>query len=437
MNKHAALESIQFQKSDLFNDITLCIGKMRDKSTVKAKNFYDSAQIKELSDVIAKYTGITFGFGDCDFGPATYIPRLDQHIFDDVENIKILQRFYKEYDLHYDLRKVLKVLDTDIIDGSVSLKEAKVTGFFTKLKCWMFLPRNYLTDTTFLNEELAAIVLHEVGHVFTSFEYLDRTVTTNQALGVMLKAMDNTTNSEDKKIIFTKAKEKLNLDDDSFKIILGSSDKDLVTLVVMNQQIEECKSELGASVYDVVSCEYLADQFSARHGAGRYLVSGLDKLFSRGLTNASSIYISATLNSITIASSLIMMGGPVVGTVLAILAVLGMATNAVYTASKLDTEFIYDNSLTRLNRIKHQMVQRLKDPDASSDEKRYIVNYLEEVEPIIKKYAGDNDVKLRNRIAFFFSKKHKYDFEFMSLQKDLEEMGNSNLFVMSEKLKNL
>ena len=437
MYKNPALESIQFQKSDLFNEITQCISKMRDKSKVKAKDFYDSPEIKELSQVISKYTGITFGFGDCDFGPATYIPRLDQHIFDDVENIKIFQQFWDGYDLHYDLRKVLKALDTDLIDGTVSLKEAKVTGFFTKLKCWMFLPRDYLFDTTFINEELAAIVLHEVGHVFTSFEYLDRTVTTNQALGVMLKTMDNSTNSQDKKVVFAKAKDKLNLDDDAFKIILDSNDKDLVTLVVMNQQIEDCKSELGASVYDVVSCEFLADQFSARHGAGRYLVTGLDKLFSRGMTNASAIYLSATINSVLITLSLVISGGPVIGLAVAVLAVLGMATNAVYTASKLDTEFIYDNSLTRLNRIKHQMVQRLKDPGAGNDEKKYILNYLDEVEPVIKKYAGDNDVKLRNRIAFFFSKKHKYDFEYMSLQKDLEEMGNSNLFIMSEKLKNL
>lgn len=437
MQKHTALESIQFQKSDLFNEITLCIGKMRDKSVVQAKAFYDGKEIKELSEVISKYTGITFGFGDCDFGPATYIPRLDQHIFDDVENIKIFQQFWDGYDLHYDLRKVLKALDTDLIDGTVSLKEAKVTGFFTKLKCWMFLPRDYLFDSTFINEELAAIVLHEVGHVFTSFEYLDRTVTTNQALGVMLKTMDNSTNGQDKKVVFAKAKEKLNLDDDSFKIIMDSNDKDLVTLVVMNRQIEDCKSELGASVYDVVSCEFLADQFSARHGAGRYLVTGLDKLFSRGMTNASAIYLSATINSILITLSLVITGGPVIGLAVAVLAVLGMATNAVYTASKLDTEFIYDNSLTRLNRIKHQMVQRLKDSETPADEKKYIANYLDEVEPIIRKYSGDNDVKLRNRIAFFFSKKHKYDFEFMRLQKDLEELGNNDLFIMSEKLKTL
>lgn len=437
MIKNPALESIQFQKTDLFNGITVCISKMRSPGLVNRNKFYDGSEIDDLSAVIQKYTGISFGFGDCDFGPATYIPRLDQHIFDNVENIKALQEFYSNYDLHYDLTKVFKALDSDLIDGTVSLKESKVTGFFTKLKCWMFLPRDYLLDTTFLDEELAAIVLHEIGHVFTSFEYLDRTVTTNQALGIMLKAMDNTTHSQDKKVIFSKAKDILKLDEDAYKLILGSDDKELVTLVVMNQQIEDCKSELGGSVYDVVSCEYLADQFSARHGAGRYLVTGLDKLFSRGMSQTTYIYFSALFAGVQVAAGLIILGGPVLGGALGLMVMLGLAANAVYTASKSDTDFIYDNSLTRLNRIKHQMVQRLKDSTASSDEKKYIVNYLEEVEPIIRKYAGDNEVKLRNRIAFFFSKKHKYDFEFMSLQKDLEEMGNSNLFIMSEKLKHI
>ena len=60
MNKHAALESIQFQKSDLFNELTACIAKMRDKGTVKNKNFYDTAKVKELSDII----GVLSQIGD-------------------------------------------------------------------------------------------------------------------------------------------------------------------------------------------------------------------------------------------------------------------------------------------------------------------------------------------------------------------------------------
>jgi hypothetical protein len=35
----------------------------------------------------------------------------------------------------------------------------------------------------------------------------------------------------------------------------------------------------------------------------------------------------------------------------------------------------------------------------------------------------------------FFSSEHKRDFEYMKLQKDLELIGNNDLYVMSEKLK--
>jgi hypothetical protein len=437
MVNNTGLESIKFQNSDLFDGITACLDNIRKKDNIKNKTFYSDGEIDELSKVIQKHTGIDFSFRDGNFGPAVYIPRLDQHIFDDANELKEYQEYMKNFDLHYDMRRTLNTLDSDLIAGSVSLKESKVTGFFTKIKCKMFLPRSYLKDTTLTNEELAAIILHEIGHVFTSFEYMDRSVTTNQSLSLMLRVMDRSVNFEDKKVIFRKAKDKLSLDDDSFKLIMGSNDKEFVTLVVMNQRIEDCKSELGASVYDVVSCEYLADQFAARHGAGRYLISGLDKILRRGMSPASSIYFFATLNSIlTVTSALLMVPG-FAGVIFGILTLIAVGISSMFTASKSDTEFIYDNNLTRLSRIKHQMIQRLKQTDAQEDEKKYILNYLDEVEPIIKKYSDDNSLKLRNRVAFFFSKKHKYDFEYMSLQKDLEQMGNSDLFVMSEKLKRI
>lgn len=437
-NKHAALESIQFQKSDLFNEITVCISKMRDKGKVKDNKFYDSPEIKELSDVIFKYTGFNFKFEDSNDGFATIIPSLNQHIFDDTNTLVFLKKYLDNFDLHNDVTSIIKALNVDVISGSISLKSARVTGLFSKLECMLFLPREYLLDSTFTSEELSAMALHEIGHVFITCEYLDRSVNTNQALSAMLRIMDKSSNYEEKKIIFTKAREKISLDDDAFKTIIQSKDKNLVTLVVMNQQIEACRSELGASVYDVTSCEYLADQFAARHGAGRYLVTALDKTYNRDKPMPSVSYMAMGIASAA-AAGLYLLAGPVAGMagLVMLINVSLLTISEIKADSKSDVEWVYDNELTRLNRIKHQMVQRLKDPSTCKKEKNVIVNYLEEVEPIIKKYAGQNDIKLRNRIAFFFSKKHKYDFEFMSLQKDLEEMGNSNLFIMSEKLKHL
>lgn len=443
MRKNTALESIQFQKSDLFNEITLCVSNMRDYGKVYQKDFYDGKECKDLSAVINKHTGLRIEFADSDNGPSITMPSLGQDIFKDFPTLKAYKDYYGDfYDIHSDIKTALRILDMDVIEGTVDLKNSKVGGVFSRLTSTLQLPREYLADTTFTNEELSAIILHELGHAFTSFEYLDRTVTTNQALGVMLRTMDKSASIQDKKVIFSRVKDKLKLDDEVYKNILNSSDKDYVTLVVLNQQIQECRSELGESVYDVTSCEYLADQFAARHGAGRYLVTSLDKVYSRDKDYfSSSSYSDAAILGGLVTATIIVFGGPVVGSLLGVtlgvLAALAVASPDAIEDSRLDVAHPHGAAHGRLSRIKHQMIQRLKDNKIGKKEKEFIINYLEEIEPIIKKYVGDDKVKLRNRIAFFFSKKHKYDFEFKNLQKDLEEMGNSNLFIMSEKIKSL
>ena len=437
MQKHAALESIQFQKSDLFNEITLCIKSMRNLKTVNKQGIYEGVEINELASVISKRTGLSFTFVDNGYGFTAYTPILNQHIFDTANVGRIVGA--QVIDHHYTVRKAMEALNTNILQGTVNLKEAKVTGFFSDIKCFMSIPRFMLNDKSYLDEELAALALHEIGHSFTSFEYLSRTVSTNQALGLMQRAMDKTTSYEDRKIIFAHAvqAEKIKLDTDAQKLLLGDITPETMTLIVINQQIEACKSELGASVYDVVSCEYLADQFAARHGAGRYLVSVLDKFAQRGGLPVSTGYVNAGMMSMMAVSLLAIGGLSVVGLVAGVLSALLIASSQSYNSSKFETGFIYDNDYTRMNRIKHQMVERVKDPACPPDEKKFILSYIDEVEPMIKKYKGQNDVKLKNRIAFFFSKKHKYDFEFKAFQKDLEELGNNDLFIMSEKLNTL
>lgn len=429
---NTALESIQFQKTDLFVGITNCIKKIRTTNPkLKDDAFYSTPEVKELSALINNITGIRFEFADSSEGPAVFIPRIDQHIFDAPGYVQTLKELYAEFDQNYDLGRVLKMLNKDLVDGTVDLKNAKVTGVFNSILCKMFLPKDYLFNPNFLDEEMSAIILHEIGHVFTSFEYLSRSVSTNQSLSIMLRMCDKTVSYEDRKMVFGKAKERLDMSDEAFKLIQDEKDITKVTMVVMNDAIRECKSELGASVYDLVSCEYLADQFSTRHGAGKYLVTALDKIMG-DLSQSLFATVMTTINSAAGSFVVVAMTGSfLAGAVAFILFAIFFTSLDSYN----DTRGIYDNNYTRFSRIKHQLVQRLKDPSVQEDEKKTLVKYIEEVDPIIKKNLSDENVKLRNKIAMFFSSEHKRDFEYMRLQKDLELLGNSDLFVMSEKLK--
>lgn len=440
MHKNAALESIQFQKTDLFNEITQCIKTMRNLNKIPSKEFFDGFEVKQLVDVVFKHTGLMFVFLDNGYGFTAYTPILHHHIFDRQAGVKDFKKIVEEEDFSFNIRKLMKAMNTNLLEGEVSLKNSKVSGFFSKLTCYMSLPRFMIHDKTYLDEELAALVLHELGHSFTNFEYLSRTVTTNQALSLLQKTMDKSMSYEDRKIIFAQAMqaEKLVMDTEAQKLVLGDIPFEAMTLIVINQQIEACKSELGASVYDEVSCEYLADQFAARHGAGRYLITVLDKFASRSQpVEVSGNYLRAGMATMLAGCSMALAGAGVVGLAIGVFSLLLGSGKWAFDNSKYEMQHGYDNDYTRMNRIKHQMVQRIKDPECPAPEKQFILSYLEEVDPLIKKYVTDDSVKLRDRIAFFFSKKHKYDFEFKSLQKDLESLGNSDLFIMSEKLKTL
>lgn len=432
-NANPALESIAFQKSDLFVAITNCLDKIRKlNSKLDDDKFYSTPEVRELTEIIQNRTGLLFNFIHMDrVGPAVFVPRLAQTIFDDSEELKSMMELWDDFDKHYTLKKVLKALDAQIVEGIVDLKNSKVTGVFTKIKSKMVLPKDYLFNKKFSNEELAAIVLHEIGHVFTSFECLTRTVSTNQSLAIMIKSMDKSIRYDDRKIILAKAKDKLNLTDEELEILLNDSNPNKTALIVMGGAIRQSKSELGASVYDANSCEYLADQFAARHGAGKFLVTALDKLMGTSSSEFFDLLISGLI-FVTLSLFMTMFTGVMaIGVLMGLWFTVATMTNA----SDFDVSWIYDNNYTRYSRIKHQMVQQLKDPQLDKDVRDEVVRYIDEIDPIIQKNIQDTDIKVRNKIAMFISSTHKRDFEYMRLQKDLELLGNNDLYVMSQKLK--
>ena len=73
---------------------------------------------------------------------------------------------------------------------------------------------------------------------------------------------------------------------DSEVVVLGSDEynellnnKKVAEIVIITNIVKETVSELGCNIYDFSTWEYLADQYAARHGAGRYLATGLEKTY--------------------------------------------------------------------------------------------------------------------------------------------------------------
>lgn len=425
-----ANESIDFQDGRFFHalvkDIAAIRADARDLIRLTPKRFNLTPQVKKLLTTIKEFTGlmVVMENGE-DSGPAMGIPFLNANhvLFDDElrETMDLYRHFNPDEDLEFTIGKVMKALGTKVIKGEVDLKASKVTGAFTLIENPLYYPMSMLLERTYSCEENAAIILHELGHAFTFMEYATRTVSTNQAISTLTRVLDKSITYEKRVVIFERAAEQMKLDKVKTEALKNAGSAEQITVIVMDSEIEDSISELGFSIYDVNSCEYLADQFAARHGAGVHIVTGLDKLIrSYGTTR----FIFMLIEWVFL--------------IIAIIATFGLLIpfwllGLVFGPSK--EEQIYDNEKSRFIRVKLQLVERLKDVNLSPKLRENLIEEVKVIDEVAKHY--NDNLGFSETIAYYLRPGYRNAHKYEMLQKDLERIGSSDLFVAAGKLKNV
>jgi len=421
----SAMESIEFQSYTVFNELCAAVKACREKGRngQKIKEYYESGAPRLIAEVIEK----SFGFKKInlfDGAPTAFLPLINRnHIF--------LSPFAKEasvdpdidFDASSDMSRLLNRDKKEMAYGSVDIRTAKLTGAFLEIPCVMLLPLDELlgkkTPSALTDEEFTSIILHEVGHLFTTFEYVDRTIKTNQILHAMIAAQNSKVPPDQRKVVFTKFGQKINMSEKDIEDALVIKDKTALGVVVVNASIDHSKSELGESVYDTTSCEALADQFAMRMGCRSYLASGLDKILSYyGMRSAGSVgrfFANAVAFVSLICATVVTYG---------ILLIILIACTT--------REDDYDRPRSRFTRMKLQLVEALKQDDLDSEMKTELTKEIENVEGILKLY-DDND-GLIEKMALFFKSSLRKEKKMELFQKDLELLAGNDLFIKSAKL---
>jgi hypothetical protein len=423
-----ALESIDFQDGEFFQALTSAVGNIRkDKKShaLSNKNFFESDCVIELADVIKKYTNIMIEFSEGD--PAIYPPALTgNHVFYDRGAVA----YYKEvteFDDSEDVNKIMKAMKIKVIQGSVDIKLGKVYGVFAQMLLDMLMPKEMLCGVDggkiYEDDEVAAIILHETGHAFTFMEFCDRGLSTNQAIAGLTRALDKSISADKRMVIFDKAAKQLDLSKERTKALKEAKTEAQVSVIVLDDAIEKSISELGYSVYDVNSCEYLADQFAARQGASKALVTALDKIFKRPLFGGGATmwfigaYVAVMVTFIIVSTA---------GVIIPVWFLLMLA----FTDKKND---IYDNPYARMKRIKLQNVERLKNKDLSAKVKVVLLEENEAIEKCMRDYQ--DKLGLIEKIAYFLKPSYRNAHKYELLQKELEDFASSDMFSAAAKLK--
>lgn len=414
-----ALESIDFQDGMFYKELTLAIEELRkntEDKKQKGDSFFQTDSIKLIIETIRDYTNLKIEISEG--APAIYTPVLAlNHILSNQDRLKELQD--NGVDMTTSSEHLMRILKTKALQGSVNLKKGKVSGCFEKYVFGMEMPQYFLTENFMTAEECAAIMLHEIGHVFTFIEFSNRTMTTNQTIAGLTRILDKNISNANREIIYTKASKALELDAVKTEALKKCRTEEQLSVVIVDAEIEKCKSELGFSIYDVTSCEYLADQFCARQGAGRALVTGLDKIFK--LPNPSTLVDDTMSFFKIIAASFMTLG----------LYLPFWAASVIFGPDKNNDT--YDNPAARMNRIKLQNMELIKNPNLSPEVKKVILAEIK----MIERCASDYKDRLSSLelVAYYLRPGYRNAHKYELLQKDLEKLSSSDLFSAAAKLK--
>ena len=345
------LEAIDFQSPEFADTITNYIdGLMKSKNGKEADK---SDDFKNLVKALETKTGMKLNLTFNTEYPPCMMP---VHIN---PNSILGDDFFKDY-YSKDGNKIVKDLEK-LNTGVIDLKNGKVSGIFSSVPVEIYMGFNCLKDTSLTSREIAAVLMHEVGHALVGFELTFNTIKTNQLLLAAHKAMVNNDQSQFEYVLKT-AERHVGENSGVYTELKDEKDGKVVTVVLLAKFTEKIKSELGSEAYDFTTYEALADNYATRMGLGRDLVTGLESImraYGAPEYNSSTriaINFSQTM-SIVVMMCFGMLFTPVGSIILGALFFMLITWNSSTGSQSSNT---YDILTVRYKRIREQLITYLK-----------------------------------------------------------------------------
>lgn len=424
-----AMEAIHFQKNqEFYKELTIAFEELKKK---KSKALRDDGEASHhISKIIKNHTNLKVAFDISDFGPMVEVPHLNK-------NHPLIHDVHRDWISSADGMRMIGEAGS-AVKGSVNLATGKVAGVFAEMDNRMYFPTNMIVGTRYTAEELAAICLHEVGHLITYCEYMDRTVTTNQVLAGLAAGLAGAKTPEEREVILVSTKKALHLDIDTGELA-KEKDGEVVTYVVISNVAKATADEIGFNIYDLNTWEALADQYAARCGAGRALVTGLDKLY-RSFGHISFRTTAGYLAMEGLKLTLIVGGflGHLIGPGIPTIWLSFMFSAAINLGIALVTmdgmgDGTYDRPGVRLKKLRNEIVQEMKDKTVTKEQGEKLTEDLLAIDEVLK-YVNDREQFL-GKIWNLFSADSRRRLSQEALTKELEGLASNDLFVSSLKLR--
>lgn len=334
-------------------------------------------------------------------------------------------------------RELLQIKNRKQQSATIDLEKARVGGFFSEIEHLMFYHVPMMIEEGETPREFAATITHEIGHIFTFMEYCYKLNATNQVFQSLCDEIVGKNEKKQKEIILKDYKFGSSVKPEDIEEIINSETKVVLGYKLFKVFGLEVIDLMNKSHYNQVTSEQMADNFTVRMGLGRELVTSLDK-YHRSYGDPAYSLMNAMFHTLTF--MLYVLGGvavAILGIMMPLFASFSVIAIVVLISiilgereSNLDRT--YDEIKDRFMRIRHQVIEQLKDKNMPKHEIKSTLESLEAITKIVNdvgRYRG-----IINRIFKIFSSKDKEAFNEILNMRDLEELAHNELFVSSAKL---
>jgi hypothetical protein len=427
--KGLSLEMIDFQDPELHVVLTSLFTEMKELDQGAMASSDVAVRIEKA---IADRTNLKVDFTmHNDGGAYSLTPTIDK-------NNPLIENVLREFHTNSHTLKMIEKAG-GAIRGSVNLATSKVSGVFAEMECVVNMPTFWVAGKFmgggFTAGELSAITLHEIGHLFTFFEYMWHSVTTNQVLAAVARGLDESQDQNDRELLMISAAKALSLDETEMKKLADNGTNKAATVLIVKELTINARSELGADLYDMNNWEQLADMFAARHGAGRDLIIGMnkiDQLVGDISTRSTGKYLALeavkALLFLSTAGFLILPGMQVV-------AVVPFLVWFAMILSDGPGSTLYDRPGVRLKRVRDQLVEQIKDRGLG---KEIIERLKEDLVAVDKLLESVKDrFQLWSLMFAYLNSDSRNRLRQEKLQQELETLAANDLFVKAAELKTL
>lgn len=382
VDMHLAMEAIGFQGPDTANKIVAYV-----EDIMKERNGKDADGSKARKDLIKYLKDVTGMKLDIIFDTYMSPGTIPLHINPDtILGYKTMKDFYLE-EASATMKRLVDIKNKSSID----LKTGKVSGIFSEYETPVYMGFYAIRSLRLSAREIAAVLCHEIGHCLVAYEMAFRTIRTNQILSAASKAAAGGDQGE-YEYVLKSAEEVLDLKTGVFDEIKNTKDQKTIMTVVIGKAERKTHDEslMGNTTYDITTFEALADNYAARLGLGKELVTSLEKIHRFYGATEYSVAARIAVTIIDIYSvvgftigAFVLTTNPVLGAF-----VLGIKMLTLYARlDGRDHNNVYDKLSIRFKRVKEQIIQYLKDEKLDAAEVKRCMESIRHIEKSIEQIS--------------------------------------------------